>query len=153
MAKDLQIFFDGVDVWRSMTRQQLAGLDEAIDRAFRRFSETLEQRIQANILEQGLVETNAMMQSVEVEILGLTDVTWEGEVRVAVPYATVHEYGGVIRKDEGYMVFPSEDSNEYVFAKQVVIPARPFMRPAVDACKNLISQYIFEELQKLGLLT
>ena len=71
-----------------------------------------------------------------------------------VIYAPIHEYGGVIRaKAGGYLAFQIEnvrttskrtggplkhyavDSN-WVRVKQVTIPARPFMRPAIEDKQN-----------------
>lgn len=57
----------------------------------------------------------------------------------AVEYAAIHEFGGIIRPLHKQMLSWVEDGVR-VFAKMVQIPARPYMRPAVDEHEDEIRQ-------------
>ncbi len=56
----------------------------------------------------------------------------EYEVGSNLVYAAIHEFGGIIRPRNvsGRLVF--EIDGELVFAREVTIPARPYLRPAFD---------------------
>ena len=57
-----------------------------------------------------------------------------------VPYATIHEFGGTIRPRGEFLVF--QVGGELIFARQVTIPARPYMRPAYDETSGQIPREI-----------
>ena len=47
-------------------------------------------------------------------------------------YAAIHEFGGVIKtKGSGYLRFQDQDGYWHT-VKEVVMPARPYVRPAFD---------------------
>ena len=53
------------------------------------------------------------------------------EVGTNVIYAAIQEFGGTITPKNGpFLVFMID--GELVFARQVTIPARPYMRPGFD---------------------
>jgi len=57
-----------------------------------------------------------------------------------VIYARIHEYGGVITPVNAQkLVFPGKDGG-LVFADSVTIPARPYLRPALDAVAPQIAE-------------
>lgn len=48
-----------------------------------------------------------------------------------LPYAAIHEFGGTIRAKRGpFLVF--RIGKNWISKKSVVIPSRPFLRPALD---------------------
>lgn len=47
-----------------------------------------------------------------------------------VKYAAIHEFGGTIRAKKDWLTFQTRDG-EWHRVKQVTIPARPYIRPAV----------------------
>ena len=53
-----------------------------------------------------------------------------------VVYAAIHEYGGFIFPNTAPMF--DKDSGEWIYAKMVEIPARPYMRPAIDENEDAI---------------
>ena len=66
-----------------------------------------------------------------------------------VPYARIHEFGGVIKPKNGkYLVF--EINGQKVFAKSVTMPARPYLRPALhdnrDAVRKEVQDALFASL-------
>ncbi len=64
----------------------------------------------------------------EVDKRGMLSVA---RVGASAKYAAIHEYGGTIRaKNGGYLTFPGRDGG-LVRVKQVRIPARPYLRPAI----------------------
>jgi phage gpG-like protein len=63
-------------------------------------------------------------------------------------YAKIHEYGGVIRARGKYLTFIGSDGKR-VFTKSVTIPARPYMRPAVDGHLAEIKEAIADALRGL----
>lgn len=59
----------------------------------------------------------------------------KGEVFINRKYATTHEYGAVIVpvKKKALRFKPrGAGRGQYVFAKRVIIPARPYVQPALD---------------------
>jgi len=59
----------------------------------------------------------------------------QGEVFINRKYATTHEYGAVIRpvRRKALRFKPrGAGRGQYVFARRVVIPARPYVQPALD---------------------
>lgn len=50
-----------------------------------------------------------------------------------VVYARIHELGGVIKPVRKKALFFRAADGSFVVAKQVKIPARPYLRPAADA--------------------
>ena len=64
-----------------------------------------------------------------------------------VVYAGIHEYGGTIKpKGGGYLKFKIGD--QFVSVKEVVIPARPFLKPAIEDNYNKIEDIIFDRILK-----
>lgn len=64
-------------------------------------------------------------------------------------YAGIHEFGGVIKaKSGGYLKF--KVGNQWVSKKQVKIPKRPFLEPAIrDSIKDRsINKIIMKEISK-----
>jgi phage gpG-like protein len=47
-------------------------------------------------------------------------------------YAAIHEFGGVINAKAGKFLSWVNKEGKRIFAKSVHIPARPYLKPAVD---------------------
>ncbi len=56
-----------------------------------------------------------------------------------VIYARIHEYGGTIRPGaKGFLAWQNRNTGKWVFTqKPVKIPARPFLRPAIEDQSNI----------------
>jgi phage gpG-like protein len=66
-----------------------------------------------------------------------------------VPYAAIHEYGGVVRPAKGkYLTF--NVNQRWVRVTQVVIPPRPYLTPAVNKFRNTFDSYIQDQFDSLG---
>lgn len=74
---------------------------------------------------------------------------------VGVIYARVHEFGATIKPKNAKMLsWIDEMTGERIFAHQVVIPARPYIRPAYDEHKqdiySAMANVVMQELSKAG---
>jgi HK97 gp10 family phage protein len=104
---------------------------------------TLQEYIQGNIVDRDLVDTGNLLnkwtvkpESDRVVVIG-TDT----------PYAPIHEYGGVVKAKNGkWLTFQTKDGSWHRVAA-VQIPARPFVRPAVDEHKGDVSEAVGESLK------
>jgi HK97 gp10 family phage protein len=64
-------------------------------------------------------------------------------------YAAIHEFGGIIEAKNGpYLVFRTGDG-EWHSVTSVQMPARPYLRPALDENKDAIVKEIREALRSL----
>ena len=65
-----------------------------------------------------------------------------------VKYARIHEFGGIIRaKNAPYLAF--KIGEKFIRKKQVVIPARPFLSPAINTDNaNIITNHIQKTIDK-----
>ena len=76
-------------------------------------------------------QTGNLIGSIEEEELHLGTKSWITFGPHTV-YARIHELGGIIRPTNGpYLVFVGSSGN-LVFTKSVTMPARPYLRPAMD---------------------
>jgi len=65
-----------------------------------------------------------------------------------VIYGRIHELGGIILPVFAKMLSWVSDSGERIFANKVQIPARPYLRPAVDNNKSDIVDAISYQIEK-----
>lgn len=75
-------------------------------------------------------QTGALRNSIRTESR-MTATGAEAEVGPHVVYARIQEFGGTIRPVRASRLHFQIDGRD-IFAKQVTIPARPYMRPAVQ---------------------
>lgn len=108
--------------------------------------------IKVNINNRGLIDTGNLINSVLEDQFGQSGLSAWVTVGPHVVYAAIHEFGGVIRPTNGpYLVFQTDDGN-WVATRSVTIPARPYVRPAIDEHGGEIVETIAfilrDELQK-----
>ncbi len=70
-----------------------------------------------------------------------------------VIYAEIHEFGGVIVPDtKQFLSWIDGKTGDRVFAKMVHIPARPYMRPAIDnneeSIQSVVEAKVWRNLDK-----
>jgi phage gpG-like protein len=65
-----------------------------------------------------------------------------------VKYARIHEYGGVIRPRRKPFLF-FRVGGQWIRTLKVVMPARPFVKPAIEKRKDDMYQYIAKNIIKL----
>jgi len=73
-----------------------------------------------------------------------------GIVGTNVKYAAIHEFGGIIRPKSagGLLVFQAESGGDFVFAKQVKIPRRPYLSRAFQARKAIVSRLVMRAIME-----
>lgn len=109
-----------------------AARGEPLSRAANAGGYELRGLVEVNIRKQDLVDTGNLVNSISVKSVQLVGSGAEAVVGTNVVYAAIHEFGGVINaKGPGGLVFQTEDG-EWHHVSRVTIPARPYMRPAVD---------------------
>lgn len=79
--------------------------------------------------EQG---TGDLASNWETKLDNSSDTSAEGHTAPLVVYARIHELGGVIHATNGpYLTFQTDDGSWHS-VPAVTIPARPYLRPAID---------------------
>lgn len=96
------------------------------------------------------VRTGRLRSSITHALPTLGPQGWQGTVGTNVIYAPVHEYGATIEpKTKPYLKFQTPDG-AWHSVKRVVIPPRPFMKPALedntDAILTTIRRHITRHL-------
>jgi len=66
----------------------------------------------------------------------------------SVLYAAIHEFGGIIVPVAAKMLSWIGDTGERIFANLVQIPARPYMRPAVDENEDRVVKAVEAEIKR-----
>lgn len=79
--------------------------------------------------------TNALGNSITVEVDASASQA-EARIGPTVIYGRIHELGGVILPVFAKMLHWVDESGAHHFAKKVVMPARPYLRPAMDEHKE-----------------
>ena len=131
-----------------------------------------------NIKEQGLIRTRTLSRSLTEQVIEQSADYVEVEVGTNLEYAAIHEYGGTIRpKSSKYLAIPvgsytgspskhgdlklrktangnlvmvdASGSVQYVLKSSVTIPARPYLRPAVDENQEEIIETVAKSLEIL----
>jgi len=107
----------------------------------------LREGIKANIRKNKLILTSALLNSWlygKGNSSGTIADAWTGTPQV---YARIHEFGGVIRpKNAKALVFQID--GHWVVTQKVTMPARPYVRPALDSEKNKVGNAIIREISR-----
>jgi len=86
-----------------------------------------------NIISNGLVKSGELRDSIKFRIDDGTLILYSD-----VDYAAIHEFGGRIRiNDAMRSVLHYKGIHVTKKRKFIIMPARPFMRPAVDQIKSM----------------
>ncbi len=133
MAKrsNLVLKFDDRELMRRLKKVDVAVRQRAASKGLKAGAEHLIGAIKVNIAEIPLVDEGNLMNSVTEDELHLGKTSWI-DFGPHTVYAAIHEFGGVILPTNSpYLVFEGKDG-KLVFTKSVTMPARPYIRPAVD---------------------
>lgn len=112
----------------------------------------LESHIKLNKLSGQVlhVRTGRLRASLAHRLVGRGDEL-QAVVGTRLVYARIHEYGGIIRaKRAPYLVFPITrlGATSWVRVKQVTMPKRSYLRPALVEKRREIIEAVAGELQK-----
>lgn len=156
----LEVKVEGLD--KLIEKLTLATAEETLNPALLRGGYFLKQWISENrfITGGGSGKTNPRkLTSRSGNLLGSIAVTTRQKFEVILGtnkvYARIHEFGGVISPGaKGFLAWKGPDG-KYIFTqKPVKIPARPYMRPAIENKENInkitvsINKAIQEALSK-----
>jgi len=78
------------------------------------------------------IKTGALVNSIKVNKGKKTKTRADVNVGTNMIYARIHELGGIIKPVAAKMLSWVSDTGERIFANLVHIPARPYLRPAMD---------------------
>lgn len=109
-------------------------------------AEKLKAAIQENIRSKLNKNSSGALEG-QVQIVVTKKDTAEVGIQKDV-YGRTHEFGATIVPKKAEALHFEIDGQE-IFAKKVVIPKRPFMRPAADENRDSIADAIGEALAKL----
>lgn len=103
--------------------------------------------IKFNISARGLVDTAALLNSWIYELESANGTKASAITGTDKIYARIHEFGGVITpKTAGALHFQID--GHWVTTQSVTMPARPYVRPALDDNKEAVGNTIIGELQR-----
>ena len=87
--------------------------------------------------------------SIQTVVSTSTETKAEVDVGPTVIYGRIHEFGGIILPVKAKMLsWMDDDTGERIFAKMVQIPARPYLRPALDEHKDEIVDAMMHQVKK-----
>jgi phage gpG-like protein len=92
-------------------------------------------------------QSGNLMNSIQVRVSKATETQAEAEIGPTAIYARIQELGGIITPVKAKMLSWIDDGVR-IFVKLVRIPARPYLRPAVDEHIGDIEAAIETQLRK-----
>ena len=94
----------------------------------------------------------ALANSIQIYISKATRTEAEAEIGPTVIYGRIQELGGIITAIRAKMLSWVSDTGERIFAHLVQIPARPYLRPAVDEhiedIEAAVSVQLWKDIEK-----
>ena len=79
--------------------------------------------------------------------ISLQGDTVTGELIAEAPYAAAQEYGAVIQARQGkYLKFQVQ--GRWVSVRQVILPARPYLRPAAEDALGELENHVYNALSE-----
>jgi HK97 gp10 family phage protein len=140
----LTMTLDSREFKEALKQIGLATRGAALREALKTGGDKLQEYIQENIVGADLVDTGNLLNNWSVKPDGDKAVI----VGTDTPYARIHEFGGLIepKTPGGWLKFQTRDG-AWHSVKRVQMPARPFVRPAIDHHKDDVARAIGESLR------
>ena len=92
------------------------------------------------------METGHLVNSITVDEIKKGNTKAEVGIGTNVIYARIHELGGIIVPIAAKMLSWVDDLGNRIFAGAVHIPARPYLRPALDEHENDVTKAVEAEI-------
>jgi phage gpG-like protein len=86
--------------------------------------------------------------SIKIELIQSGETSAEVHVGPTVVYGPIQELGGTVKPLHAKMLSWVNEAGERIFANAVHLPARPYLRPAVDEHKSEIEDAIGYQLKQ-----
>lgn len=118
VIKNLDIYLSKLDKLADV------GKRATLLQAVRAGGAVVEANAKANVQEQELIDTGNLLNSIQKQHENATNESAYVQIGTPVVYAAIHEFGGVIPNAFGRNVI-------------VHVPARPYLRPALDDRDNI----------------
>jgi len=100
--------------------------------------------------EKAPYRTGTLRRSIHSEVTETSKTRCEVEVGTDVVYARIQEYGGVIKPKGPHLLrWKDAKSGQWYTARQVTLPAHPYLRPAFDEKGTAAVREIGEALKIL----
>lgn len=139
---DLSGFKKGLEKMQKAARDQ--ALLDALEAGARVIQGNAQANVEANFSGKA---TGALSNSIIVETSG-GGTKAEAQVGPTAIYGRIHELGGVIMPVTAKALHWVDDDGNDVFAGSVTIPARPYLRPAVDGHEDEIKGEVAKSLKQ-----
>jgi phage gpG-like protein len=134
-SRTIWMTWDTNDHFRQIDRL-VSGTDEVALLTARAAAEEVLEIVRENIRANFTIRTGKLLNNWEIvqEVKGGRHRRrGETELRTDTIYARIHEFGGVITPKRAKMLsWIDPDTGWVIFARRVVIPARPYFRPAMQ---------------------
>lgn len=136
---------------KSLEKMEDQLYDEVMKQMLSSGAGVIETHAKFNLDRWGLRKTGNLINSVKFGKVKRTGRKSFIEVgSFGIIYNKIHEFGGIIVPKRKKMLHWINEDGEDVFAKMVTIPARPYLRPAVeenteeitDAMANVLNRFI-----------
>lgn len=137
MASGVTVKLVGTDRLLRKLRDLGDGMAEALEAA----TQTGALVVQNAAKEKAPYRTGTLRRSIHMETTKRTRDEVEVAVGTDLEYAAIHEFGGTITPKTAKKLHFFVDGEE-VFADEVQIPARPYLRPALDENKDKVVEEI-----------
>jgi phage gpG-like protein len=137
MAEDFIIKTDVVGLDKLLAKLEASVRSDVIKLSLYQGAETIAGWVKKNKLSGprpsvlGVV-SNRLRSSISASKTEQLDNEYRSKIGTNVKYARIHEYGGLIRAiNAKFLRFKTSDGKWHA-KKEVSIPARPFLRPAIE---------------------
>jgi HK97 gp10 family phage protein len=127
----------------------------AFEKRFGEYADNLEAAATAGALvlenaarDKAPYKTGTLKRSLTHETIEKSPDAAYVAVGTNLEYAAVQEFGGTIKSKSGYLVFQTEDG-QWHSVPSVSVPARPYLRPALDENRGRIVDEVKRVLKGL----
>jgi len=108
---------------------------------------TIEAYAKINVTKTFTARTGNLLNSISTTLEKSDDTSAKVSVGPTVIYGRIHELGGVIKPVTAKMLHWVDEGGQHHQASSVTIPARPYLRPAIDENSDKILQAVAENLR------
>ncbi|MCZ2155737.1 MAG: HK97 gp10 family phage protein [Bryobacterales bacterium] len=131
----------------ALKRLEKTARGEALKRSAMAGGFVIEGQAKVNVERTFQPSTGNLAGSIFTDVIQADDTRAEVAVGPSVVYGRIQELGGTVKPVFAKMLHWVDESGEHHFANEVTLPARPYLRPAVDENGNKIVKAISENLR------
>lgn len=132
---------------KALQRMEKAARGQALKRAAMAGGLVIEAQAKINVVNTFKPNTGNLAGSIFTEAIKADDVSVEVAVGPSVVYGRIQELGGTVKPVTAKYLHWVDEHGQHHQAKSVTLPARPYLRPAVDENGDKIMEAISENLR------